>query len=228
MSTLLLRLEGPLQAWSSQGKLSVRDTESEPTKSGVLGLVGAAIGMDRSDDATLAALARLKMAVRSDREGTLLRDYHTAGGGTFRGEVYGVYPEKKGTVQSTRYYLQDAAFTVGLYGDPPLLDRIASGLRNPVWPLFLGRRSCPVSSPPLLGIVDSPLRKAIEEAPFAERAGAHKRRVTIECDDPSEGDPRTDVPLSFREGARRYGVRYVKTVWLDAAKASSPNEEAAP
>ena len=59
MKVLLIRLEGPLQAWSAQGKLGVRDTEREPTKSGVLGLIGAALGMPRTDDVTLAALASL-------------------------------------------------------------------------------------------------------------------------------------------------------------------------
>ncbi|MFO0558669.1 MAG: type I-E CRISPR-associated protein Cas5/CasD [Polyangiales bacterium] len=224
MSTLLLRLEGPLQAWSSQGKLSVRDTEREPTKSGVLGLVGAAIGMDRDDDATLALLAQLRMAARVDRAGTLLHDYHTAGGGTFRGDNNYLVHDAKDCIPSHRYYLQDASFTVGLEGDRALLDRVALGFAAPKWPLFLGRRSCPLSVLPVLGVVEDSLDKAIERASRAERHDGHALRAVVECVKGQDGDTRMDVPLSFREGARRYGPRRVRTVWIEFAPERQPQE----
>jgi CRISPR system Cascade subunit CasD len=225
MSVLLLRLEGPLQAWSAQGKLGVRDTEREPTKSGVIGLVGAALGMSRNDDVCLAALAALHMAVRIDRAGTLLHDYHTAGGGAFRGESYQVFGTGKGdAVPTHRYYLQQASFVAALEGDATLVTRLADALTSPLYPLFLGRRSCPPSVPPLMGVVTGDRRGALASAPLAEQADPPPYRMVIETDG-GDGDARYDVPLSFAAAERRYGRRYVVTDWLPAL-APSPEKHA--
>lgn len=77
MATLLLRLAGPMQAWGTTSRFDERDSGLEPSKSGVLGLVCAALGRDRSEP--LDDLATLKMSVRVDREGLLMRDYQTLG-----------------------------------------------------------------------------------------------------------------------------------------------------
>jgi CRISPR system Cascade subunit CasD len=39
MAVLLLRLAGPMQAWGTQSRFVNRDTELEPSKSGVIGLL---------------------------------------------------------------------------------------------------------------------------------------------------------------------------------------------
>ncbi len=221
MSVLLLRLEGPLQAWSAQGKLGVRDTEREPTKSGVLGMLGAALGMPREDDATLATLAGLVMAVRVDRAGSLLRDYHTAGGGRFRGEKYTVFGTSD-CVPTQRYYLQDAIFTAALEGDAGLIARLADAVRAPRYPLFLGRRACPPSAPPFLAVVEASIRDAARAAPLASRCDPGALRLVIESRG-GEGDARYDVPLSFAQAERRYGRRYVITEWHTP---DAPREEA--
>ncbi|MBL8602069.1 MAG: type I-E CRISPR-associated protein Cas5/CasD [Myxococcales bacterium] len=223
MSVLLLRLEGPLQAWSAQGKLGVRDTEREPTKSGVLGMLGAALGMPRDDDATLATLAALTMAVRVDRAGSLLRDYHTAGGGQFRGGKYSVF-DTKDCVPTTRFYLQDAIFTAALEGEASLVARLADALHAPRYPLFLGRRACPPSAPPFLGVVEATARDAVRTACLHERRDPGALRLVIESNG-AAGDPRYDVPLSFAQSERRYGRRYVITEWHTP---ESPREEAQP
>src|SRR5947209_1111485 len=113
MSTLLLRLAGPLQSWGTQSRFSIRDAGLEPSKSGVIGLLCAALG--RARDAPLDDLALLRMGVRVDREGKVLVDYQTAGGVHRRGETYGVSKANQGnpeTVTSHRYYLADADFLV--------------------------------------------------------------------------------------------------------------------
>jgi CRISPR system Cascade subunit CasD len=216
VSVLLLRLEGPLQAWSAQGKLGVRDTEREPTKSGVIGLIGAAIGMPRDDEERLATLAALRMAVRVDRAGILLHDYHTAGGGTFRGEPYQVFGTGKGdAVPSHRYYLQHASFVAALEGDASFITSLADAMASPRYPLFLGRRSCPPSVAPLMGVVPGDRRTALAAAPLADKPDEPPYRMIIETDG-GEGDTRYDVPLSFAAAERRYGRRYVATDWLQA------------
>jgi len=49
----------------------------EPSKSGVVGLLCAALGRPRAADGS--DLAALRMGVRVDREGVLKVDYQTAG-----------------------------------------------------------------------------------------------------------------------------------------------------
>ena len=145
MPTLLLRLAGPMQSWGLHSRFTIRDTGREPSKSGVLGLLCAALGKPASeseDDSfpTLAVLASLRMGVRVDREGTLARDYHTAGGGDWNGRSYCVFKAsgKAGDpLPSMRYYLAGAHFLVGLEGHLPLLKTLDAALRRPVWQLSL-------------------------------------------------------------------------------------------
>ncbi|MFF7994815.1 type I-E CRISPR-associated protein Cas5/CasD [Kitasatospora xanthocidica] len=79
--TLLARLAGPLQAWGLVARFDRRDTHLRPTKSGVIGLLAAAAGYSR--DEPVAPLDELRFAVRADRPGTPVRDYHTVGGGRY-------------------------------------------------------------------------------------------------------------------------------------------------
>jgi CRISPR system Cascade subunit CasD len=201
MKSVLIRLEGPFQSWGTQGRFSIRDTDTEPSKSGVIGLVAAALGMKRDDGATLAKLSELGMAVRIDREGTLLRDYHTAGGGRFHGELHSVWGAKE-TVTTNRYYLCNASFLAG--------ERLA----DPVWPLFLGRKSCVLSEPPLVGLRDRAPAEALRHEPLAEGVKTPVRLV-VECEACDGAVPRNDVPLSFILYDRRHARRFVRTEWID-------------
>ena len=101
MSTLLVRLAAPLQAWGLESKFDVRRSGREPTKSGVIGLVAAALGIRRNEDERLAELAAMRFGVRVDREGVMIRDFHTA-----RTPVTAYVTQ--------RYYLSDAVFVAGL------------------------------------------------------------------------------------------------------------------
>ena len=80
MPTLLLRLTGPMQSWGTASRFSERDTGPEPSKSGVLGLLCAALGVDRADWDRLNPLTFLRMGVRHDRPGIPRYDYQTAAG----------------------------------------------------------------------------------------------------------------------------------------------------
>ena len=74
MSTLLLRLAGPMQSWGTDSKFDVRRTQREPSKSGVIGLIAAALGIPRQDQEILHTLVSLRFGIRVDREGTMIRD----------------------------------------------------------------------------------------------------------------------------------------------------------
>ncbi len=212
MPTLLLRLAGPMQSWGTTSRFDERDTQLEPSKSGVLGLLCAALGRDRREP--LDDVAALKMGVRVDREGVLLRDYQTATGVmTATGKA-----QLERTVVSPRYYLADAVFLVGLEGhDAALLERLHAALRAPVWPLALGRKSFPPGEPVWLkdGIRPEGLRQALLDwpsLPAAKRPVQASRRLLLEH--PSEGAVRLDQPIaSF--AARRFGPRHVVTEVID-------------
>ena len=125
MATLLLRLSAPMQAWGTQSHFSHRDTGREPSKSGVIGLLCAALGRPR--DEPVSDLAALTMGVRVDQEGILRRDFHTAGMDGYYKVSGGV--QRKNVITSERFYLVDAKFLVGLEGDPALLSRNLASTR---------------------------------------------------------------------------------------------------
>ena len=157
MATLLLRLAAPLQSWGSDSKFETRKTDREPTKSGVVGLLAAALGLRRDDTEGLARLNGLRFAVRADQEGSLLVDFHTA---KSRDTSYVTY----------RHYLQDAVFLAGLESeDEALLWELEAALRHPVYPLYLGRRSCPPTLPLCLGIRQGSLLDVLRTEPMQGR-----------------------------------------------------------
>lgn len=225
MPTLLLRLAGPLQSWGLGSRFSFRDTALEPTKSGVLGLLCAALGLPREDDETLARLTELAMGVRVDHEGSLVHDFHTVGGGQVGGHPHGVARANGGkptTVLSSREYLADADFLVGLqHADGDLLTRLDQALQRPVWPLCLGRRSFVPAVPPRLGVVEPELSEALWQWPWhprhRETVPPEGLRLVLETTDPA-AEARCDVPVSFRQEARRFRLRRVRTTWIPAAE----------
>lgn len=206
MPTLLIRLSGPLQAWGTTSRFDERDSQLEPSKSGVLGLVCAALGRDRTDP--VDDLAQLRMGVRVDREGLLMRDYQTA-----TGVMNAAGKADLGrTVISPRYYLADAVFLVGLEGqDQDLLQRIHTALQAPHWLLALGRKSCPPSEPVWLpdGLQDADLRYALQSyPPLTTGASTQPCRLVLESD--GHGSVRLDQPLApFSQ--RCFGPRYIVT-----------------
>ncbi len=220
MTCLLLRLAGPMQSWGTRSRFTERDTEREPTKSGLIGLCCAALGIDREEDDLLRPLAVLKTGVRADREGAVRVDYHTAGGGAFRGQSYGVIKASGApgdAVVSHRYYLADAEFHAALEGPGDLLEKIEAALRNPRWPLFLGRKAFLPDPPLCLGLREEGTEQALAAVPWRRRSKWEKvperLRLTLECNS-GEGAARMDVPLSFALARRRFAVRFVRHSYL--------------
>lgn len=222
MSVLLLRLAGPMQAWGTQSRFSVRDTGLEPSKSGVVGLLCAALGKPRDESLrpdlpALADLAALRMAVRIDRPGTISRDYHTASSIAIASSIPGRLAKLKECEPSTRYFLADADFLVGLEGPLPLLERIDQALTNPVWPLYLGRKSFVPSVPVRVDdglLPDGHLPDVLKLQPWLRRTDRElpdpSLRILMEQEQAIEGDSRNDVPLNFVSRDRRFTARRVK------------------
>src|SRR5262245_59936868 len=76
---LLFRLAAPLAAFGTVAVGERRPTWDRPSKSQALGLIAAALGIERADEPRLATLAAgLGFAVRIDAAGGLAIDCHTA------------------------------------------------------------------------------------------------------------------------------------------------------
>jgi CRISPR system Cascade subunit CasD len=204
-----------MQSWGTTSRFDHRDTGKEPSKSGVLGLLSAALGIDRENWSDLEPLTHLLMGVRHDRPGVPKRDYQTA-----QNIISADRSKIHNTAVSTRDYLADASFLVGIEGDDrTFLERAHVALRNPVWPLALGRKSYVPSESIWIekGVQDVPLRDSLTLWPWIASLRKweefpEKLLISFESEDHS-GVLKMDQPLSsFAE--RRFGARFVRSEWI--------------
>ncbi len=166
---LILKLHGPMQAWGEHTFEGSRPSANFPTRSGILGLLGACLGINRNDKGRLENLATsIGLAVRVDTrqllrsDGTLkgfqvvkMIDYHTVKGA--REDYVGL--KKHDTIQTWREYLYDAEFTVALWNHTNAalhIAQIESAVKQPLFTPYLGRRSCPISRPLFEARLQSP------------------------------------------------------------------------
>lgn len=129
MKTLTIKLQGPLQSYGDEATFDRRTSADYPCKSAVLGLIGAALGYQRTD-LRFEELNDLAFAVRIDQPGTPLSEFQTV-------------EWKPGTRKVTyRGFIQDAVFIVAVASaDHALIDQIEFAIHHPKFPLFLGRRA---------------------------------------------------------------------------------------
>ncbi len=217
---LILKLQGVMQCWGEHTFEGLRPSADFPTRSGLLGLLGACLGIHRQDKQTQQALAdSIRYAVRRDRgkpvwqspeKGVVWRnlpvvkltDYHTVKDAreSYRGL------KSHDTIQTWREYLLDAAFTVAIWnteGALVSLDQMEEAVKHPRFTPFLGRRSCPLGRPLFEArlTATNPLEALRAIAP-------HEGIVYSEADD--EGTRRIrmrDVPLVDRP--RQFTTRMV-------------------
>ncbi len=224
MNVLLLRLAGPMQSWGTQSRFTIRDTGLEPAKSGVIGLVCAALGRPRL--ASIEDLATLHMGVRVDHEGVMASDYHTTLNVI---KASGAKPKLGEAVVSTRYYLTDADFLVGLEGeDWHFLQKIDASLKNPRWPLFLGRKAFPPAEPVHLrnGLRENTgLFEALKSYPRCPRKEDNEETQLRFVLEDSEGEAvRVDQPVSsFAE--RHFAPRHVHSKFVPLSEVPIQQEE---
>lgn len=209
---LALFLDGPLQSWGYQSRFDRRTSLSYPTRSGVLGLICAARGVDRRDQSGLERLEKnLSIVVYAFGRPSMITDYNTVGGGYDAKKEPQNIPQtadgKTGlTVQTYRDYLQEARFGVLVRGEDALLEELSTALNDPKWGIWLGRKSCIPAS-----VVPQGIFSTDEEAlgHLENLAGGRKatRKVT-EVERFDEGtDTLLDRPLDFE--AREFGPRRI-------------------
>lgn len=217
MSVLLLRLAAPLQAWGSSSKFDIRTTEREPTKSGVIGMIASALSIQRNaenSDDEIKKLNKVRFGVRVEKEGKLIKDFHMAYSGKLSDSEkrHTSLSKMKNNIHlSERYYLSDAVFLVAIESDDTeLLKKIESALQRPVYPLFLGRRSCPPTLPVVYGMRDSELTEVLRNEPPLIQDSKNKSARRIVYDTLSDGTVVRDCPVSFSQLHRQYGFRMKK------------------
>ena len=220
--TLIMRLAGPMQSWGIDSRFSIRDTLSEPSKSGVIGILCAALGWDRQWETmeiagkrrTLIELDMMRYGIRVLQEGSRRRDYHTAlevlrsnakikaKGKRSQSEV--------GTVVSERHYLSDAHFLVGLESsERPLLEALDVALHHPHWPLALGRKSF---------IPSSPVRFSLDQNQNILNAGLVEALLDV-------NDPQFIHQKVSGDGQESADNRFILDLGADTSALSSSHEQ---
>ena len=236
---LLIRLEGVLQSWGVRARWDIRDTQREPTKSAVIGILGCALGLPKYDSRLRTELdAGLRMGLRVEHPGRVMVDYQTitdylpTAAGTYRHSGTRTARSLKGlldnpdavpaTITSPRSYLQDAAFLVLLEekeADGGLLVRCHDALLDPKWAVFLGRKSCIASRPLLEALTEkyADLEDAVSRHPWSwdgvPENFEHPAHLTAYLETENES---LDDEILIRQDvtlvspARQYGYRRVR------------------
>lgn len=220
-----LLLDGPLQSWGYASRFDRRSTALHPTRSGVLGLAAAALGIDKyaeGEEQRIASFESLRLTSftlprRSRRGADLemrrLEDYHTVTGiRRASGKL-----DREATVQTYRQYLLDSRFGVLVEGSSALLEEISSALLDPKWGLWLGRKCCIPASPVLVAAPDTRtatwsalLRRAGYDG--SEPEGQFDHVVEVSPTEPG-ADMIEDSPLAFGHAiGQRHGPRWISRV----------------
>lgn len=170
---LLLRLYGPLASWGEIAVGESRHSAVQPSRSALLGLLGAALGVERNDDTGQRALIQgYRFGIKLECPGSPLRDYHTVQAGVpprkfqFRSRRQELAADKVDTILSAREYRCDSLALVAVEAlpDAPVdLTRLSEALHRPHFSLYLGRKSCPLALPLVPQQVSSAsLREALD------------------------------------------------------------------
>ena len=162
---LLFVLCAPMGAFGSYAGHERRGTDLVPSRSAILGLLGAALGVERADAHGQAALRRYGVAARPLTKNSALRDYHTVqtvpakirSPGSRRAAIDAIGREINTTI-TVRDYRADVAVAVAVWGRDERwsLAQVAAALRRPAFVLYLGRKSCPLAAPVNPCIVETP------------------------------------------------------------------------
>ena len=217
---IVLWLEGPLQSWGHDSKFGVRETVPFPTKSGVLGMMLAALGKGGPQRDLLSRLSHLPHQAIAYGHSVQMTDFQMIGNGySTKGWESLFIPRKRdgsfsvggGAKILYKKYLQEAQFAVFVEVPDDLGPEIAASLVNPVWPLCLGRKSCVPSKPVFVGTCEKECELMTVLGPIVE--GKKIQFRVIEGNHPDQGEVLilNDVPICFGDH-KEYESRYVTVV----------------
>jgi CRISPR-associated protein, Cas5e family len=155
---LIFQLHGPMASWGVDAPGEVRHSHELPSRSGLLGLLAAALGIRRDEGERLNDFNRhYAFLICASREPRWARDYHTvqmpkevrkARYFSRREELSD--PELLSALISRRDYYTDAWWMVAVMMTPDApfsLAQLQEALLHPIFPLYLGRKSHPLALP---------------------------------------------------------------------------------
>lgn len=178
MSTLVLRLSAPLQSWGIDATQRWRPTSRLPTRSGVVGMLNACLGVPVGGRHSLTE--DVELLVRVDRPGRVEEDYHTVTAPpadvaasrqraahlrsrTGQSRQDWVVPVGNGspwvvsnavnTLITKRLMLADAEFILAI-GSPDA-EQLSAAVHTPVFTPYLGRKAYAPTFPFHLGVRDA-------------------------------------------------------------------------
>lgn len=173
---LILKCQGAMQAWGGHTYEDYRPSLIFPTRSAVVGLLGACLGIERShterlkmlnDSFALTVLANprrieqrhlLKPKPRKPLQLFKITDYHTV---EHARRADGI--KRDDAIVSRREYLCDAEFTLALEfnrDEDFSLQQVEQAINKPTYTPFLGRRSCPLQRPLFEAILNAETARA--------------------------------------------------------------------
>lgn len=211
MKSILLKFSGPLQSWGTNSNFEVRKTDFYPSKSAVIGMISAGMGLKR-DDEKIKSLNELNFAIRVDQYGNILRDYHTA-------KKYKDNGSFERTYVTNRYYLEDYVFVVGIsHRDDSLMEEVVNALKYQYFQTYMGRRSNPLPMDFILEVSNLNLIDIIKNYDWqASQWYKNKnkgKKIILEIYADSELIDngyevlRKDRVISFSQKDRKFGFRY--------------------
>ena len=214
---LVFQLYAPLVSWGDQAVGQERPSADHPSRSALLGLLAAALGIDRSDETQQQKLAdSCHFGIKLYSPGLAMRDFHTAQVPPTNKKVKHLYTRrdelaetKIGTILSFRTYQQDSfsVATVWLEGENHYsLSQLGEALKTPHFHLYLGRKACPLAAPlnPVIKDHES-MKQALDDyPPIVELQGLSVSSLPRYYWEPSEHSgltetfrvPRYDQPIS--------------------------------
>lgn len=205
MPTLILAFEGFSQSWGSGSKFDNRLTGNFPTKSGIIGMIAAAQGRKRNE--SVEDLTALQIYIRIDQAGEKFQDLQIM-------EVDGIKDPYLGRKQ----YLSDAKFVVGIsHPDGVILKEILEALKNPFYPVYLGRRNCIPNGEMVREFSEKDGEEAIRSYPWIAASWYKKKCQGKEIKLPMYGEgwagkrmiKVNDIPISFDRNNRKYRLRTI-------------------
>lgn len=214
-ATLVLRLAAPMQAWGTSSRFADRATDPVPSKSGVIGMVMAALGASRDDHQTTRMLADTRFAVRVDSPGVVEHDLQTA------------RSEPDAFPLSQRAYLADAVFVAFIEFDNDGDARVvADALNDPIYTPYLGRKAFLPTGPLVLGVHDTPLDPLLTSVPHQGRSRAPRLTVPVHIDADSSAYDRVarDVPVSYER--KQHRDRFVKVMTVEVVNQQAATSRA--
>jgi CRISPR system Cascade subunit CasD len=201
MRVLVLHIEAPLVAFGDVMVDNLGRISEVPSTSAITGLIGNALGLDRTERVALARLQeRLRFACRIDARGPRVTDMQTAQLAQRDAwwTTHGVARRDGGaaTYNSPHIRFRDFDSDVRLAvvcalspaDEPPTVAEIAKAFERPARPLFIGRKPCLPSRPMLGGVVEAEtLLGALRHVPWScgevDRQPPERLLVRLPADD---------------------------------------------